>query len=166
LTVPAWRRILTAGTALERDVGAGRRFHRAAPAARKDDATMSMIVALVHRFRFEAAHHLPKVPPDHKCRRLHGHGYEVEVEVEGPVDPETGWYMDFADIARAAAAVRADLDHRVLNDVQGLENPTAEMLSAWIWERLKGSLPGLERISILETCACRCDYRGPRRRGD
>lgn len=120
-----------------------------------------MNVRLIHSFRFEAAHHLPRVPADHKCRRLHGHGYGIEIEVIGPVDPEMGWYMDFADIRRATDPIRLELDHQVLNEIAGLENPTAELLSIWIWDRLAPALAGLHRVTVLETCTCRCDYLGP-----
>jgi len=118
-------------------------------------------VTLVHRFRFEAAHHLPKLPADHKCRRVHGHGYAIEIAVRGPVDAELGWLLDFAEIGRATEPLRQALDHRLLNDVVGLENPTAELLCIWIWERLAPTLPGLARVSVNETCTCRCDYEGP-----
>jgi 6-pyruvoyltetrahydropterin/6-carboxytetrahydropterin synthase len=120
-----------------------------------------MNVRLIHSFRFEAAHHLPRLPADHKCRRLHGHGYRIEIEVSGPIDPVTGWYMDFAEIRRMTDPVRQQLDHQVLNDIEGLENPTAELLCVWIWRELKPALSGLRRVTVLETCTCRCDYLGP-----
>ena len=121
-----------------------------------------MNVRLVHTFRFESAHHLPLLPAEHKCRRLHGHGYGIEVEVRGPIDPELGWFMDFADIRQATDPLRQRLDHQVLNDIEGLENPTAELLSVWIWQHLEPVLSGLRRVTVLETCTCRCDYLGPR----
>lgn len=120
-----------------------------------------MHVHLIQTFRFEAAHHLPRLPATHKCRRLHGHGYRIEVAVCGPVDLERGWYMDFGAIRDLTEPVRQALDHQVLNDIEGLDNPTAELLSIWIWERLAPQLPGLERVTVHETCACRCDYLGP-----
>jgi 6-pyruvoyltetrahydropterin/6-carboxytetrahydropterin synthase len=119
-----------------------------------------MIVTLAKSFRFEASHALPQVPPDHKCRRVHGHSFRVVVRVRGRVDPATGWVMDYADIARAFEPVHAALDHRHLNDVQGLANPTSELLAGWIWERLAGSLPGLAAITVRETCTAACTYRG------
>jgi 6-pyruvoyltetrahydropterin/6-carboxytetrahydropterin synthase len=120
-----------------------------------------MRVELTREFRFEAAHRLPMVPSDHKCSRLHGHGYAVEVSVAGEVDPATGWLVDFADItAVVEPLLKRELDHRTLNDVAGLENPTAEMLCAWLWERLEPALPGLAAITIQETCTSRCTYRG------
>ncbi len=88
-------------------------------------------------FTFEAAHRLPNVPPGHKCARLHGHSFRVRVTVTGPVDPKLGWVIDFADVKRAFAPLDAKLDHRYLNEVEGLENPTSEVLAQWIWERLR-----------------------------
>jgi len=116
---------------------------------------------LIKDFRFEAAHRLPHVAEGHKCARLHGHSFKVQVEVEGEVDPRTGWLLDYAEIAAAFAPLREALDHRYLNDVEGLENPTSEILAAWIWERLKPGLPLLARLVVEETCTARCVYEGP-----
>lgn len=110
--------------------------------------------------RFEAAHRLPNVPDGHKCARLHGHSFRVEVAITGAIDPHTGWIMDFADMDEAMEPVRRQLDHRYLNDVPGLENPTSEVLARWIWERLVDSLPGLSSVTVHETCNARCVYRG------
>lgn len=88
-------------------------------------------------FEFEAAHFLPNAPPGHKCRRVHGHNYRVSLHVAGPVDPGTGWIMDFSDVGELWAPVAATIDHQLLNDIVGLENPTAERLASWIWERLE-----------------------------
>ncbi len=112
------------------------------------------------RFTFEAAHRLPHVAPDHKCARIHGHGYEVEIRVGGPVDPVLGWVVDFADIDRAWAPIADQLDHHYLNDIPGLENPTCEHLVRWIWRRLKPALPGLLQLSASETRNSGCIYRG------
>ena len=111
-------------------------------------------------FGFEAAHRLPHVPEGHKCARLHGHSYRVEVRVRGDVGIDTGWVMDFADIEAAAEPVRAELDHYYLNDVPGLENPTSEVLARWIWDRLLTALPGLSEVVVRETCTAGCVYRG------
>ena len=115
---------------------------------------------MVKEFRFEAAHRLPMVPPGHKCERLHGHSFVCEVAVRGPVDPERGWFIDYADINDAFAPIHKSLDHYYLNDIEGLANPTSENLALWIWNRLAGLLPGLFRITIKETCTARCDYFG------
>ena len=110
--------------------------------------------------RFEAAHRLPNVPPGHKCARLHGHSYQVEVHVEGPVDETSGMVIDFADIQSAFAPLRAKLDHYYLNEIDGLENPTSEILAKWIWQRLEPSLPNLSEVVIRETCTSGCRYTG------
>lgn len=112
-------------------------------------------------FRIEAAHRLPHVPPGHKCARLHGHSFRIGVHVAGPIDSLRGWVCDFADVSQAFAPVFEQLDHRYLNDVAGLENPTSEVLAAWIWQRLRPALPGLTKIVVHETCTSGCEYRGP-----
>lgn len=119
-----------------------------------------MNVRLVHEFRFEAAHRLPKVPEGHKCRRLHGHSFKVELAIEGPVNEETGWFIDFEELYQAWRPLFEKLDHHYLNEVEGLENPTSEILSRWIWERLKPRLPSLSRVTLFETCDARCEYEG------
>ncbi|HSS75185.1 MAG TPA: 6-carboxytetrahydropterin synthase QueD [Thermoanaerobaculia bacterium] len=111
-------------------------------------------------FGFEAAHYLPNVPAAHKCRRMHGHSFRVEVYVEGEVDPSTGWVMDFADLKGFFEPLEDRLDHRLLNDIEGLENPTSENLARWIWRQLKPSLPGLSKLVVRETCTAGCIYRG------
>lgn len=103
-------------------------------------------------FWLECAHWLPNVPQEHKCRRLHGHSYRVELHVGGPMGGDTGWIIDYADMAAAWQPVHARLDHRLLNDVGGLENPTCENLALWIAKRVREYLPGLQRIVIGETC--------------
>lgn len=103
------------------------------------------------RFRFDAAHRLPAVPEGHPCGRLHGHSFEVEVRLRGPVDPAAGWVVDFADIAAAFEPLRRQLDHARLNDITGLENPTCENIARWLWTRLAPDLPDLVEISVWET---------------
>lgn len=111
---------------------------------------------VVQAFTFEAAHRLPFVPPTHKCYRMHGHSYRVEIELEGPVDENTGFVADFFDIERALASL--DLDHRLLNDVPGLSNPTAENIAVWIWKRVK--LDRLSKVRVYETSNCWAEYDG------
>jgi 6-pyruvoyltetrahydropterin/6-carboxytetrahydropterin synthase len=113
-------------------------------------------------FTFEAAHRLPCVPMDHKCSRLHGHSYRVEVHIAGSVHPDHGWVTDFADIKDAFTQVYDQLDHRYLNEVDGLENPTSENVARWIWLRLEESLP-LSRVVVRETCTSGCIYEGVER---
>ncbi len=115
---------------------------------------------IFRRFSIEAARRLPALPAEHPCSRLHGHSFQVEVRVAGPVDPRLGWVLDFADIQRAWSPVHAALDHRCLNEVEGLENPTSELLAIWIWGRLKPSLAGLVAVSVMETADSGCEYRG------
>ncbi len=116
---------------------------------------------IVQRFRFHSAHFLPNVSPLHRCRRVHGHSYAVDVHVAGPVGERSGWVVDFADIERAFAPLLEALDHHLLNEVEGLDNPTAERMAAWIWERLAPELPGLSRIVVHETDDSWATYRGP-----
>ena len=115
---------------------------------------------LFAEFSFEAAHRLPNVAPDHKCARLHGHSFHVRVTVTGPVDPVMGWVIDFADVKKAFAPLHAVLDHHYLNEVEGLENPTSEVLAQWIWGRLKPHLSMLSAVEVRETCTVGCVYRG------
>lgn len=115
---------------------------------------------LFRKFQIEAAHFLPNVPEGHKCRRMHGHSFHIEVHVSGPVDEETGWVMDFADLKRAFQPLFDQLDHNVLNEIEGLENPTSENLARWIWARLAPQLPGLSKVVVRETCNAGCIYRG------
>jgi 6-pyruvoyltetrahydropterin/6-carboxytetrahydropterin synthase len=119
-------------------------------------------VEIFKEFRFEAAHRLPYVPVGHKCSRLHGHSYRVTVFVEGPADGDGGWVRDFADLSCAMAPVLDRLDHYYLNDIDGLDNPTSEVIAAWIWERLHSSLSDLSQVVVQETCTSGCVYRGPR----
>ncbi|HIF52320.1 MAG TPA: 6-carboxytetrahydropterin synthase QueD [Thiotrichaceae bacterium] len=111
-------------------------------------------------FSIEAAHRLPNLPDDHKCSRLHGHSFMIEVHVSGDVDETTGWVMDFADISKAFKPVFESLDHYYLNDIDGLENPTSEVLAMWIWKKLKPSVPLLSSIVVKETCTAGCIYTG------
>jgi 6-pyruvoyltetrahydropterin/6-carboxytetrahydropterin synthase len=111
-------------------------------------------------FSIEAAHRLPHVPEGHKCSRLHGHSFQVAIHVSGPVEPQQGWVMDFADIKSAFKPILEQLDHHYLNDIPGLENPTSENLARWIWQKLKPELPLLSRILVKETCTSGCVYTG------
>ena len=111
-------------------------------------------------FRFEAAHRLPYVPDGHKCARLHGHSYLIRLTIDGQINREMGWVMDFDTINSAFAPIHEQLDHHYLNDVEGLENPTSENLAKWIWDRLISPLPELVSVEIRETCTVGCIYRG------
>lgn len=117
-------------------------------------------VRLVREFTFEAAHQLPQAPSGHKCRRLHGHSFRIELVCEGEIDPERGWLVDYGQIKALFQPIHDELDHRYLNEIPGLENPTAENIARWIWARLKPNLAVLEQVNIFETCHARCEYRG------
>jgi 6-pyruvoyltetrahydropterin/6-carboxytetrahydropterin synthase len=107
----------------------------------------------IHKvFQIEAAHRLPNVPAGHKCARLHGHSFRIEVHVEGEPDPALGWVMDFAEVKAAFAPLFEQLDHQYLNEIEGLDNPTSETLARWIFRRLEPRLRGLDRVVVHETC--------------
>lgn len=111
-------------------------------------------------FRFEAAHYLPRVPKEHQCSRLHGHSWRVDVTLEGPVVAEDGWVMDFGVLSALLAELREELDHRCLNEVPGLENPTSENLAIWIWDRLRPRVGLLHSVRVAETRTSSVIYRG------
>ena len=114
---------------------------------------------LVRTYQIEAAHRLPRLPDGHKCHRLHGHSFRIEVVIEGETDPELGWVMDYGEMDERFQPVFDRLDHRYLNEVPGLENPTSENLARWIHDELAPSLPLLREIRISETCQEHCTYR-------
>ena len=110
-------------------------------------------------FTFESAHRLPAVPGSHKCGRLHGHSYKATVHIKGDIDPDKGWVADFAEIKVVMGPIIDQLDHRYLNEVEGLDNPTVENVARWIWERLAES-PPLASVAVQETANCGAIYRG------
>ena len=113
-------------------------------------------------FSFEAAHHLPHVDANNKCSRLHGHSFRVVVQVRGPVNEEKGWVLDFGEIRRLVEPIIDILDHRYLNEIEGLENPTSEHIAQWIWERLHPVLPILMSLEVYENPSSGCVYDGDR----
>jgi 6-pyruvoyltetrahydropterin/6-carboxytetrahydropterin synthase len=119
-----------------------------------------MIVELMKEYRFEAAHRLPSVPATHKCSNVHGHSYRVELFVTGPVDPQTGWLIDFAVIDDLWSEVFGRLDHHYLNDVPGLENSTCENVAVYVWKSMKATIPDLSAVRVWETHDSSCTYRG------
>lgn len=121
---------------------------------------MTHTAEIFREFTFEAAHRLPNVPDGHKCARLHGHSYRVEVHVIGPIGEDSGWVCDFGDIKAAFKPLEDRLDHFYLNEVEGLENPTSEVLARWIWVRLAPNLHGLSAVHVRETCTSGCVYSG------
>ena len=112
------------------------------------------------KFSFDSAHYLPNLPEDHKCKRMHGHTFNVEIHISGPIDEKIGWIMDFGDVKEVCDPVINQLDHIVLNEVPGLENPTSENLAAWIWKKVHSKLPQLKKIIVSETCSTGCIYKG------
>jgi 6-pyruvoyltetrahydropterin/6-carboxytetrahydropterin synthase len=115
---------------------------------------------ITQAFSFEAAHFLPNVPPAHRCHAMHGHSYRVELKVEGPVDAKTGFVVDFFEIEAAFAPLLKTLDHHCLNEIEGLENPTAENIAVWIFARMKKALPQLAGVVVYETKDCTAEYDG------
>jgi 6-pyruvoyltetrahydropterin/6-carboxytetrahydropterin synthase len=111
-------------------------------------------------FKFDAAHRLPNVGQEHKCSQLHGHSFRVEIHIKGEVDPHSGWVMDFADITEAFKPLHDKLDHKYLNDIDGLDNPTSENIAKWIWKHLHSTLPQLSKVVVQESTESGCVYRG------
>ncbi len=116
---------------------------------------------ITQAFTFEAAHRLPHVPDSHRCHRMHGHSYRVELRLEGPVDPQSGFVADFFEVEAAFASLLGRLDHHCLNEVEGLENPTAENISVWIWDHMRPVIPVLAAVTVYETPNCWAEYDGP-----
>ena len=111
-------------------------------------------------FSFDSAHFLPHVPDGHKCKNMHGHTYRLRVYIDGPLDPKLGWIMDFKELKDSIGPIIALLDHNLINDIEGLENPTAENITIWIWNRIKPGLPLLSRIELFETPTTGVLYAG------
>ena len=119
-----------------------------------------MRVRLVKTFGFEAAHFLPSFPEGHKCRRMHGHSFKVDVVVEGEIPTGQSYLVDYGEVKAVIDPIEKRLDHVCLNDIAGLEDPTSEMIARWLWENLRPSLPLLVAIVVYETCTSRCEYSG------
>lgn len=111
-------------------------------------------------YKFDAAHRLPNAGEGHQCSALHGHSFRIEIHIQGPVDSHKGWIIDFADIDKAFGPLLDQLDHKSLNDIEGLENPTSENIALWIWRRLHPRLPQLNKIVVQEDLDSGCLYRG------
>jgi 6-pyruvoyltetrahydropterin/6-carboxytetrahydropterin synthase len=107
---------------------------------------------------FESAHRLPHLPATHKCSRMHGHSFSATLVVRGPLNPHFGWVVDYAEMKKAFAPIIEELDHRTLNEIEGLENPTSEVIARWIYLRIKTLLPSLHQVIIDETCTTECRY--------
>ncbi|MCB0606109.1 MAG: 6-carboxytetrahydropterin synthase QueD [Lewinella sp.] len=118
------------------------------------------MMEIFKEFTFDSAHWLPNVPEDHKCRHMHGHTYIVRLYVSGNLDPQLGWVVDFASVKDVWRPLERILDHKVLNDIKGLENPTAENLAVWIWRKVKPELAGLSKVLVCENATSGVIYRG------
>jgi len=117
------------------------------------------MIEIWKRYRFEAAHRLPKTQPTHKCHNLHGHNFVVSMSFVGEVNSD-GWLVDFGDITVASNTIKTVVDHRHLNDIPGLENPTSEVLATWIWDRMMVLIPCLSSVQVQENDDCGAVYRG------
>jgi 6-pyruvoyltetrahydropterin/6-carboxytetrahydropterin synthase len=115
---------------------------------------------LYKEFTFDSAHFLPNVPDGHKCKNIHGHTYRLRVWLQGKPDPHFGWIIDFAELKKIIKPVVTQLDHKLMNDIPGLENPTCELIAVWIWDRLKPALPAMHRIELHETPTSGVIYEG------
>lgn len=109
---------------------------------------------------FDAAHFLPHVPETHKCKNIHGHTYHLTIYIEGELDEKLGWIIDYSDLKEAIQPVIDKVDHHFLNEIPGLENPTCEIISVWLWNQIKPLLPQLKRIELKETPTSGAIYEG------
>ena len=117
-------------------------------------------MVIFKKFSFDSAHFLPNVADDHKCKNVHGHTYHLTVFIEGDLDPKLGWVMDFTDLKKVIDPLLKRIDHKFLNDIQGLENPTCEIFAKWVWDEIIVDLPGLYKIELNETPTSGVVYRG------
>ncbi len=112
------------------------------------------------QFTFDSAHFLPFVPDGHKCKNVHGHTYQLTVFIEGALDPQIGWVMDFAVLKDAVNPIVDMLDHKLFNNIEGLENPTCEHVAVWLWNKIKPQVPQLKKIELNETPTSGVIYEG------
>jgi len=117
-----------------------------------------MKIELKQQFQIESARFLPKLPASHPCSRMHGHSFKIIISLIGEVDPVLGWVMDYHEITAIMKPLLNKIDHHVLNEIEGLENPTSELLAKWIYDQTISSLPILKSVSVLETDTTECRY--------
>lgn len=117
-------------------------------------------MVIYKKFAFDSAHFLPNVPEGHKCKNMHGHTYSLTVYLEGDLDTELQWVMDFKELKDVVKPVIESIDHQLLNDIAGLENPTAERIVVWIWEQIQPKLPLLSKLELNETPTSGAIYEG------
>jgi len=112
------------------------------------------------QFTFDSAHFLPYVPDGHKCKEIHGHTYYMTVYIEGNLDKKLDWIMDFTEIKGVIKPIIESIDHKLLNNLSGLENPTCEVLVMWLWNKIKPKIPLLTKIILNETPTSGTVYEG------
>jgi len=112
------------------------------------------------KFTFDSAHFLPNVPEGHKCRNIHGHTYHLSVFIDDKLDPHLNWVMDFSAIYKAIDPIIKSIDHKLMNDIPGLENPTCEQIAIWLWDQIKPQIPQLIKIELNETPTSGVIYTG------
>ncbi len=120
-----------------------------------------LIMDLFLKFSINAARRLPNLPAEHPCSRVHGHTFDIEVHVTGRVEESSGWVLDFADLDGPIDHVKGTLDHRYLNDIDGLSNPTSEWIAIWTWKEISQRVSGLSKVVVLEGADRGCVYHGP-----
>lgn len=113
---------------------------------------------LKQHFQIESARFLPKLPKTHPCSNMHGHSFKIILTLVGDLDPQIGWLIDYNDISKLMQPTLELIDHKVLNEVPGLENPTSELLSKWLYDRVKKELPELVKVTVAETPLTECSY--------
>ena len=113
---------------------------------------------LKQHFQIESARFLPHLPKEHPCSHTHGHSFKIILQLVGDLDPKIGWVMDYHEISKHMSPLLNQLDHKILNDVPGLENPTSELLAKWIYDRSIQFIPGLKSVTIMETPFTECRY--------
>lgn len=116
------------------------------------------MIEIKKSFEIESARFLPQLPPTHPCSRTHGHSFKITLRLQGKVDPKLGWLIDYNDITTIAKPILTEIDHTLLNEVPGLQNPTTENITIWLYDRLKKTLPELVQVIIKETTDTECSY--------
>ena len=119
-----------------------------------------LVMLIFKKFTFDSAHSLPNVPDGHKCKAVHGHTYQMTLFMEGDLVPDLDWVMDFAEVKAVVEPIVKVVDHKYLNDIQGLENPTCEKIAIWLWDHIKPDLPALTKIELNETPTSGVVYEG------
>lgn len=128
----------------------------------KDFCTQYTCMTIFRIFTFDSAHFLPNVPKQHKCRNTHGHTYKLTVFLSGSPDGDFGWIMDFSELKSKVNNILSAVDHKLLNEVNGLHNPTCENLAIWLWDKIKTDIPELDKIELCETPQSGVIYCGPK----